>query len=189
METIIDKFYNDYKNLVDFLDENKQPSLKIEAENNFSKNLLLAAASFHEQELTDIIRSFILAITQQDEKAISFFENKAMKRQYHTFFQWESNNANSFFGLFGEKIKTEMEKEAKLNEKLDKAIKAFLEIGRLRNTMVHGNYAAFNLEKTAQELYDLFISANYFLERFKTKLLESKIASVFPEVKCENTEE
>jgi hypothetical protein len=43
----------------------------------------------------------------------NFVRNKAISRQYHTWFRWEDNNANYFFGLFGTDFRIEMSKRVK----------------------------------------------------------------------------
>ena len=45
-------------------------------------------------------------------------------------------------------------------------MKAFLEIGNLRNQLVHENYADFRLDKTVDEIYGLYRTALYFLRVF-----------------------
>ena len=47
---------------------------------------------------------------------------------------------------------------------LEDSVKAFLEIGNLRNQMVHGNYADFQLNKTVEEVYKLYQDATNFVD-------------------------
>jgi len=48
--------------------------------------------------------------------------------------------------------------------------RAFLEIGRERNRLVHQNFAAFTLEKSSNELYELYRKAYHFVCRFPEEL-------------------
>jgi hypothetical protein len=53
---------------------------------------------------------------------------------------------------------------------LDRSIKAFLELGQLRNRLAHHNFAAFVLEKTADEIFDLYTEASIFIDRVGDEL-------------------
>lgn len=144
--TAVDIFTIEYSNIIKFLDENQQPSLSSDLDKYFKKVLILSAASFFEHEVQNILIDFITKSSNENPKIISFLKKKAINMQYHTYFNWgEKNepekpgkNANTFFSLFGEEFKNECEKEVRTNTELDKNIKAFLEIGHLRNILVHG---------------------------------------------------
>ena len=59
-----------------------------------------------------------------------------------------------------------MKQKVRKDAKLDESVKAFLEIGHLRNQLVHKNYADFQLEKTLEEIYYRYQQANRFLITF-----------------------
>ncbi|MDO4719877.1 MAG: HEPN domain-containing protein [Peptostreptococcaceae bacterium] len=91
--------------------------------------------------------------------------NKAIKRQYHTYFDWnQTNNINHFLGLFGRDFKNIIAKEIKDNSDLARQVQAFLEIGLERNKMVHQNFLDYNLEKTFDEIRELHEQATSFIE-------------------------
>jgi hypothetical protein len=94
----------------------------------------------------------------------NFVVNKAISRQYHTWFAWTGSNANQFFALFGPDFKQTMINKIKKSDQLQNSIRAFLELGGERNKLVHQNYAVFQLEKTLDEIYQLYQSANEFVE-------------------------
>ena len=60
----------------------------------------------------------------------------------------------------------------KINEdtELEKAIRAFLEIGQSRNQLVHGDFVTVTLEKTTDEIQKLYKDAVLFVERFPEDL-------------------
>lgn len=171
MPTIIDQQYESGNTLVDYLKSQQQITFYNEAENNFRKTILLSAASFFEKEISETVIEFAKSHTGNNELVISIIKQKAVNRQYHTYFNWESANANTFFGLFGDEFKTRMTQKIKEDENLDKAIKAFLEIGRERNKMVHQNFAEIVIDKTAEEIYILYQTSIYFIETIKTELI------------------
>ncbi|MBE7122992.1 HEPN domain-containing protein [Bacillus cereus] len=168
METIIDIQFKENKEVLDFLESQNEVSFRNDIDNKLKKVLLLSVASFFEKEVTDLVVNFISKKTEDNDLIVSFVSNKAVSRQYHTYFDWKGNNANQFFGLFGSNFKKEIEKEIKGKE-LEPAVKAFLELGGLRNNMVHQNTGTYNIEKTTKEIYELYKIAVSFLAFLKEK--------------------
>ncbi len=177
MTTVVEEFYKRQAALKDFLSKSKEISFLQDVEDSFRKNFALAAASYFENEITDLLCKYADAQSNRCEPLTSFVRNKALKRQYHTLFDWEKGtNANSFFGLFGEEFKARVDADLKQSIELSEAIKAFLELGRLRNHIVHQNYAIFSAEKSSEDLYALFQSALKFLDYLKQKFSHQKQA-------------
>lgn len=173
METIIDKMYNDGQQLLDYLSSQNQLSFKSEAENNFRKNLLLSAASYFEKEVSDTIVNSAKSHTNDNALIVALVRSKVVARQYHTYFDWDqATNANKFFSLFGEEFKCQMAAKVKYDINLNNSIKSFLEIGAERNKMVHQNYAEIVIDKTAQEIFDLYKNALYFIDKIKCELIK-----------------
>ncbi|MBS1593713.1 MAG: hypothetical protein JST90_05280 [Bacteroidetes bacterium] len=170
--SIIDQQYSSGNALVDFLRDQQQLTFYNEAENNFRKTILLSSASYFEKELTETMIEFAKSQTGNNELIISIIKQKAISRQYHTYFEWEKSSANKFFGLFGEQFKNRMTQKVKDDPEFDKSIKAFLEIGQERNKMVHQNFAEVAIDKTAQEIYNLYQLALYFVNVMKGELIK-----------------
>lgn len=171
MTTIIDQQYKNGNSLVDYLRSQQQLTFYNEAENNFRKNILLSAASFFEKEICETIIEFAKSHTHNNELVISIIKQKAVSRQYHTYFDWEKGNANKFFSLFGDDFKNKMITKVRQHEKLETSIKAFLEIGQERNKMVHQNFAEIVIDKTAEEIYKLYQIALLFIDTIKQELI------------------
>lgn len=171
-QTIIDQQYENGNSLVDYLKTQQQITYFNEAENSFRKTILLSSASFFEKEISDTVIEFAKSHTSNNELVVAIIKQKAVSRQYHTYFSWDSANANAFFSLFGEDFKNRMIQKVKDDEKLDKAIKSFLEIGRERNKMVHQNFAEVVIDKTAEEIYKLYQDSLYFIETVKNELIK-----------------
>ena len=163
--TIVDRLYNQFGEIVDQMGDT-EITLRLTAEENFRKGLLLASASYFENRITETLLGMVSNATNNNLTVDEFFRNKAISRQYHTYFQWESSNANSFFGLFGEGFKLHMKEKTRNSAELSNSIKAFLEVGLERNRLVHQNYATFTLEKDTDEIYALYTSARFFVEEF-----------------------
>ena len=63
----------------------------------------------------------------------------------------------------------------KTDDQLDISVKAFLEIGRERNRLVHQDYGTFTLEKTADEIYKLYQAALTFVEVLPARFRHASI--------------
>ena len=176
--TIIDKLYQDNEDLSKYLLENQEPSFKSASDANFNKSMVIAAASYFEFRLMWTIEELITKYSDKNELIIEFAKNKAMNRQFHTFFDWNSKNANKFFGLFGNGFQEFMKAEVKSDEKLDESIKAFVEICGKRNELVHENFAGFSDVKTAKETYDLYRRGIEFLIALPAKFRKYVESSV-----------
>lgn len=178
-QTIIDQQYENGNLLVDYLKSQQQITFFNEAENNFRKTILLSSASFFEKEISDTVIQFAKSQSGDNELIISIIKQKAVSRQYHTYFDWDkATNANKFFSLFGEDFKNKMIKKVKDNPKLDHSIKSFLEIGQERNKMVHQNFAEIVIDKTTEEIYKLYQSSLFFIETVKNELIKPEIEKV-----------
>ena len=169
--SIIDKQYETGAALIYYLTDKKELSFTSEAENNFRKNILLSAASYFEKEVCDLLIEFAKSHSNNSELVISFIKAKGISRQYHTLFDWDKSNANKFFSLFGDTFKKRIEAKIESDDTLDKAVKAFLDIGRERNRLVHQNFGETILEKTASEIYDLYKESTKFIDLLKRELI------------------
>jgi hypothetical protein len=167
--SLIEKIYKDNRSLSEYLLTKGEVSFKSDLDDTFKKVLLLSTASFLETQLTELLITFASKATKACFPLSSFVENKAIKRQYHTYFNWEESNANHFFGLFGKEFMTQVKTDIHNNQDLDNAIKAFIEIGNERNKMVHENFASYTLAKTAEEVYILFNQSQKFITYLSQK--------------------
>ena len=172
-QTIVDRLYHDFDELSKLLKESNEISLINSAEENFKKSLLLSAASYFEKQLSDCVIDFTCEVAGEKHIITSIIKNKAIKRQYHTWFKWDEKNANTFFSLFGSDFLLLAKNAVKEDNTLDDAIKAFLELGNDRNRLVHQDFGNFTLEKTTYEIYNLYKSAMHFLEWIPKYLREN----------------
>lgn len=170
MASPIQSFIDNYHELNSFLLSQERISESVELNNHYRKVLLLSCASYYEDQITKIIQEFVKQ-SSNDERIFDFLNNKAIQRQYHTFFNWKESNINSFLGLFGSEFKKKVSSEIKANEDLQKQVKAFLEIGDERNKMVHENFLEYQLEKTMDEIICLHNEAIKFVEYLQNKFL------------------
>lgn len=166
MSTIVDRLHDEFSELLAFLDDNKQVSLRNVADDNFRKTLLMTVASSFERRMTDTVINFVREATSEKHVLVWLVRNKAVSRQYHTWFDWNKRNANKFFGLFGPAFRNYAKTIVNEDDDLQSSIRSFLEIGDARNRLVHQDFGSFTIEKTSQEIYDLYSSAEKFVEWF-----------------------
>ncbi len=171
-KTIIDTMYEEFKELLLLLDEGKEISLRSMVDNTFKKTLAVSAASFFEHEIRRILLEFVALQSSNNELISNFIKNKAIERQYHSYFAWETNNANKFFGLFGQSFRDSAKSDVSVDDNLAESIKSFLQLGDLRNQLAHLNFAQIILNKTADEVYLQYKNALIFIKYFENKLLQ-----------------
>lgn len=168
----IRSLYEEYGELIEFCRSNNQVSFELYINDTYKKVLLLSAASYFETIITKTIHDFVNEKTRYNPEIVAFVDNKAMKRQYHTFFNWDGNNANQFFGLFGDAFKRRAREEIQA-KKLDEAEGAFLSIGRERNRLVHQNYIEVQINGTFEEIYAKYEKACDFVGLITQLLYEN----------------
>lgn len=172
MPSIIDAFYESHSGLVKFLIDQGEVSFSSGAAENLQRSLVLAIASYFEHEITEMVRDLTRRHANSSPYICTFVEKKAIARQYHTYFDWrERRNANSFFSLFGEEFAERAKSRIREDAALDVAVKAFLELGDTRNLLVHLNYLTYSVEKTPDELMDLYHKAELFLAFLRRELI------------------
>jgi hypothetical protein len=170
---LIQKIYTGNTTLSDYLQSKGEISFKTDVDDTYKKVLLIAVASYLETQITEILLAYCSKATKNCKPLVSFIENKAIRRQYHTFFKWEDRSANQFFGLFGKEFFTQVKSDVSAKVELEEAVKAFLEIGDERNKMVHEDYASYRLEKTAEEVFKLYEKSQLFVTYLDNMLISS----------------
>lgn len=161
--TSVDRIYGDIDQLLTLLSNSGEISLRNSADDTYRKSLLLSIASYFETTLSKAVLDFVEEQTCNKHIVVSLVKAKVISRQYHTWFDWNGNNANSFFSLFGSDFKASAAEAVKQNQELEASVKIFLELGRDRNRLVHQDYGSFPLEKTSNEIYQGYQSALLFV--------------------------
>jgi hypothetical protein len=162
-DTIIDRAYEDTASLIAYLSERNELSLLRTVDDSFRKTLVLSAASLFEHKISDAIHSYCYRKSGSDACVLALIRIKALKRQYFSYFDWENRRAGPFFSLLGEDIGERLKAESKADP-LKSSVEAFLELGFLRNCLVHQNFAGYAFEKTNEEVYALYRQASIFVD-------------------------
>ncbi|MFH9828054.1 HEPN domain-containing protein [Streptomyces bobili] len=154
----------------------REPSFHSTLQTMLPKVLLLAAASEFEYyvclHLRDYVRDHVTA-----PGIVSLVDRKAINRQYHTYFDWPNKKAGPFWALFGKDQKKAIEVEIAAKEPIREGLESFLEVGSVRNELVHSNYATYTLNKTLEEVYELYRKGSAFVDELPRLLRVSAGAS------------
>ena len=185
----VEQLKHEYQLIAEYLEATQQISLLSDLNKNFRKVLLLSAGSYFEHKVTSILSDFARS-KSNDDRIVNFLEKQAISGKYHQLFDWgkkdkpdePGKSANTFFKLFGENFKAQIDTEIKVvstdtpeekenREKIKSSMEAFIEIGHLRNILVHSNFADYNYDqKTTDEIFQLFQKAEPFIEYLQRKL-------------------
>lgn len=169
-ETVVDQLYAEYSAVLDAIPVH-EVSLRNTANECFRKSLLLAAASHFEKIVQIAVVRCVTAWGANCNPLDELVRQKAIERQYHTYFDWKANNANKFLRLFGDGFRKHTNDLCKTQDGMDGAIRAFMEIGRERNRLAHQDFGSYTLEKTMPEIYEAYKSATKFAHEVETLLL------------------
>lgn len=167
--TVVDSLYNDAAALLQYLIDRQEASFYSGADDSYRKVLALAAGSYFEHRVCTLLTTFFETCTSRNEAAVTFATKMAIERKYFQYFQWTGANVNSFCALFGSQLGDEMKREIKDDQTLLDASKAFLELGNLRNVIVHQNLASFQCDKTLAEVYQMYQKAALFVDYIQRK--------------------
>ena len=164
--------YEEYIAVIEHL-ESAPPAIQVAVEEGLRKGLLLAAASYFEQRVTEILVEFARDSSSGNERLVEFVNRQALSRRYHTMFNWSGRNINQFWGLFGQSFRSSMAERVRGDAELDGGIRSFLELGNERNQLVHEDYGSFPLEKTSGQIYESYRSALRFIDALPALLRDS----------------
>lgn len=168
----IDAILSEHQMLMRHLERQGQILLMNRSEEAFSKTLIIAVASYFEVLFTEIIVQMFRDKTGGADPLAQFVRKQAIGRRFAQLFNWGSDgnpsrNANSFYNLFGPHFSTFMRDKIKSDHDLDRGVQAFIEIGNIRNHMVHGNFADFQCDKSIGDVRRLYEEATVFVDAFR----------------------
>lgn len=176
VELSLHEYYEDANRLIGLASSQGDISFVKEIASILQKNYIICCASCFEASLTSQLLKYIETKAGLDSPLLSFVQNKAISRQFHTWFNWDGNNANHFFGLFGKNFLSYMKQQVKDNCELDQSIRSFLSLGRQRNELAHGNLIHASCNTALEEAYKLANEASLFVDSFTSYLDEFAFA-------------
>lgn len=126
----------------------------------FKKAFTVACGNSFEKKLT---KEIPILLSKENLLGFNFLANQALDRKFHTLFKWETNNANKFFSLFGSEFKTYIGEKLRENKEYKQYEKDFLELGNLRNIIVHEGIYNYSLGRDIESIYVLFKNSMDFI--------------------------
>lgn len=178
MDERIEELIVNYKELHQHLLNQGQVSFASTVSSYYQKVLVFSCASLFENKICNTI--YNVAKRTCPAAFADFVRNKAVERQYHTYFNWKNSSTtsiNSFLGLWGEDFKTNFLSLVKSNERLAVGVKAFLQIGQERNLMAHENFIEYYSANSFEEIALLYEQADYFVLEL-IKYIESMTTNI-----------
>lgn len=170
-DSYIESFYSTHRDLIDFLLANGQPTFAADASDNFRRSLVLAITSSFEHDISEIVRSLPARHANGNPFLTELVVQKAVTRQYHTYFEWDKPNANKFFSMFGPAYKAVSQKKFSDDPNFRASVLSFLSLGETRNRMVHQNYLQFSLDLSPDDIILKFRQAKCFVDYIRQSLL------------------
>jgi hypothetical protein len=161
----VDLLMREHQAILDHLLQKGETSFANTLAGTIPKVLLLAAASWMEARIQQILKEYFHETAGHSAQVEEFIRINALARRYHQWFDWKERKPGKFFGMFGPSMKAYGAKICREDPHFFEQMTAFHELGDLRNQLVHQNYATFTFPKTAAEVRDLFLAADGFVDR------------------------
>ncbi len=135
----------------------------------FTKAFTVACGNAFERKLTAELPKIL---SSENPLALNFLQKQALERKYHTLFEWDQKNANKFFGLFGSDFKKYVQNIISNNDILSEQQKSFLELGNLRNLIVHKGIDTYSLTSDLSTIKKMFDNSLEFTVFFCNSFCE-----------------
>ena len=155
---------------VALLDRANEVSLRSDADDIFRRAIVLAIGSYFERKITAAIEGYCSQKSSADEALVSFVRNKAIARQYHTYFNWKAANVNNFLGLFGKNFQTKVEYAIANDSDAAEGMRKFVVLSSLRNEIAHGNFAAVPIDISRDDIVRDYKLAMKFIKVIEASL-------------------
>ena len=171
----VKKTYEDYEKDIKLLNEilptkPELASFKISYENFFIRKFIIVCANSFELHL---IKNLAETLCEDQPLLSNFIKKQALERRYHQLFDWDRNNANAFFKLFGEDFKIEISTNIKGDNALEEGQTAFLQLGRTRNEIVHKGFDSVRIQFSVNDTWNYFTQAIAFY-KFTWEFIKEK---------------
>lgn len=183
MNTAVDNIWQEYVSVRDLLTKLKEVSALNDYTNTMRKVVILSCGSYFEHEMTEMLKGYVLEVSNGNEHIVSFLEKQAIQQRYYTLFDWgkqdeptqPNRSAKKFLKLFGNDFCAQVEAIVNEQQEVKDAQEAFLELGHLRNILVHSNFADYiYADKTPEEIFSLYQKACKFIPFIREKLNENQ---------------
>lgn len=153
----VERIYSEIISIKDMISKCGTPSDIVAYEAIAAKSLMLSSASYFEKAVREVLIKHAESMFNSTA-LISFLDNQALNRKYHSLFAWDTTNINMFLRLFGSEF-YDFVKPKLTDENIISAIREFMFLGRTRNDLVHKNFSEYPIEITSEEIKRKFDTA------------------------------
>ncbi len=160
--TLIDEHYDRFTSVIQKLYDEGSLSEAQALQDTLRRTFVVGAASFFEQTLKEAILDLVASRSGSNSAVVALVKTAVVERGFHQLFQWDAKNANRFFSYFGADFGDQMKQKCIGDLKV--SMQSFMELGNLRNCIVHQNFHLFYFEKTLDECYATYKEAQKFVE-------------------------
>ena len=163
-------------------DDTRRLLVLAQAEDDFSFELavdlrlrrvmVVSVASLFEEQVKEIIGQFCSAASDDCAELIALMRSQVTARGYHTLFDWKAGNVNRFLSVFGTAFSDQGKIDIDENDDLKEGARAFVQLGALRNDLVHNNFESAPVDLTMTEILERYEQAKLFIAYIEHQLLE-----------------
>lgn len=171
----VESIFGDYQNLQEELASS--PSGLAAINRSYNKQLLIASASSLEDHVKQVVPEMFERLGNNRLRV--FVEKRVFARGYHTLFDWPSLSAKGFFSSFGENASKAFKSTIGSDADFKSYHDAFMELGNLRNELVHNDFASQVVPLTPLEIIEKYRLAVLFVDRFEG-LIQAEPAERIP---------
>ena len=165
MATSVERLNEEFSAACNALEQLGETSSVLNMQNQWAKALVLSAASYFENRICNVIVDVVRVPPYAAVR--EFVYRQGLARKYHTLFDWKKSNVNKFLGLFGPDFAENAKRSLEEDSSLETSMRDFVSLGRIRNELVHQDYAGYSLDSTADEMLQKFHSAVGFVDWFE----------------------
>jgi len=158
----------------DFLNKNSELSNAMFIGSIIPKIAIISAASEYEKRILTLLEQSASNLDNKEGLILGLVRNKAIKRQYHTYFDWDNLKIGSFQSLVGPKLSKLLNDKMNKNSVFKQSVQSFLEIGGYRNILVHSDFLSCPINLSIDAVGIKINEANNFVV-----WLESEIGSAY----------
>lgn len=133
----IERMNLDAQAAIDALSQPDVASVRTSADDFFRRLLILSIGSYCEKRVVLMLERFCDKASASSVELCTFVKTKALTRQYHTWFQWDASNANSFSKLFGPRFHKSLAAAMEADRDIENGARCFLQLGAIRNKIAH----------------------------------------------------
>lgn len=157
--------YREYNEMVSTVG-GSSPSALTALNRVYPKHILIAAAS----SLEDHVKVRLLPELFErygNVEIREFLSASVLKRGYHGLFEWSNDSASKLFSAFGAEAKARFKERTRTDPIFDDGQRSFMQLGRLRNELVHNDYVSRSITVTPGDVHIMYKKSLGFLERIE----------------------